>query len=283
MRVKIQAGGDEESHNATIHGTKWLQGGSGYGFAPDSGWRNAQHAGISEQFTFASPALSALNGLAKSDQLWAVNNSEDGFWNGVWGLMRTYKNAQPNLTVLPNAAPLPFKLANSANFNGVCPKTAVNRLFDVSAVLVNDVLGNAVGATIVPTDGTQIMNVGAKNAAGVSALKPTGGTLVYNPRDTAIAGTVPRTGALHDPTAMMLVRTADLVARNPADRNCIAKGGRVDPTLPACPVMLKAGAPVEPIVLRAVAGECMVVTLRNRLPAGPRPRRLPPPARDRHP
>ncbi len=31
--------------------------------------------------------------------------------------------------------------------------------------------------------------------------------------------------------------------------------------------MLKAGAPVEPIVLRAAAGECMVVTLRNRLPA----------------
>ena len=55
VRVKIQAGGDEESHNATIHGMKWLQGGSGYGFAPNSGWRNAQHAGISEQFTFASP------------------------------------------------------------------------------------------------------------------------------------------------------------------------------------------------------------------------------------
>ena len=66
---------------------------------------------------------------------------------------------------------------------------------------------------------------------------------------------------------MMLVRTADLVARNPAARACIAKGGRLDPTLPTCPVMLKAGAPVEPIVLRAAAGECMVVTLRNRLPA----------------
>ena len=38
--MKIQAGGDEEMHNATIHGMKWLQGGSGYGFDPVSGWRN---------------------------------------------------------------------------------------------------------------------------------------------------------------------------------------------------------------------------------------------------
>jgi hypothetical protein len=108
------------------------------------------------------------------------------------------------------------------------------------------------------------MNVGAKNAAGVSALNPNGGTLVYNPRETSVG--LNKTGALHDPTAMMLVKTADLVARNPADRACL-RNGRLDPTLPACPVMLKAGAPVEPLVLRATAGECMVVTLRNRLPA----------------
>ncbi len=173
VRVKIQAGGDEESHNATIYGTKWLQGGSGYGFAPNSGWRNSQHAGISEQFTFSSPAVSALNGLASSDQLYATNASVDGFWNGVWGIFRTYKNAQPGLYKLPNAAALPFKLANGNNFVGPCPKTAVNRTFDVSAVLANDVLANAVGATIVPNDGSEIMNAGGKNASGVSALNPT--------------------------------------------------------------------------------------------------------------
>ena len=35
----------------------------------------------------------------------------------------------------------------------------------------------------------------------------------------------------------------------------------------ACPMKLKAGVPVEPLVLRAAAGDCIDVTLRNRLPA----------------
>ena len=42
IRVKIQAGAHEEEHNASIHGMKWLQGGSGHGKSPNSGWRNSQ-------------------------------------------------------------------------------------------------------------------------------------------------------------------------------------------------------------------------------------------------
>jgi hypothetical protein len=60
VRVKIQIGGHEEEHNATIHGVKWPQGGSGFGIAPNSGWRNAQAQGISEQFAFSVPILPAL-------------------------------------------------------------------------------------------------------------------------------------------------------------------------------------------------------------------------------
>ena len=63
------------------------------------------------------------------------------------------------------------------------------------------------------------------------------------------------------------MRTADLVARNPTAKVCLNSKGKLDPTLPACPVMLKAGAAIEPVVLRAVAGECMGVKVRNRLPA----------------
>ncbi len=57
VRVKIQAGAHEEEHNATILGLKWLQGGSGHGKQPNSGWRNSQAAGISEQFTLRMPIL----------------------------------------------------------------------------------------------------------------------------------------------------------------------------------------------------------------------------------
>jgi manganese oxidase len=56
---------------------------------------------------------------------------------------------------------------------------------------------------------------------------------------------------------MMYVRTSDLVP----------KAGTCDVTSPLCAVKLAPGAPVEPISLRAAAGECINVTLRNRLPA----------------
>jgi hypothetical protein len=67
------------------------------------------------------------------------------------------------------------------------------------------------------------------------------GTLVYNRRLGNVPG-VP--GPLHDPTALLYVHTKDL-----------RKGGK-----------LKPGVPIEPLVLRACAGECIEVTLRNRLP-----------------
>lgn len=50
---------------------------------------------------------------------------------------------------------------------------------------------------------------------------------------------------LHDPTAILYVRKADL-----------------DPTTGK----LKAGVPVEPLVLRANSGDCISITLENRLP-----------------
>jgi hypothetical protein len=124
----------------------------------------------------------------------------------------------------------------------------------VTAVLANDVLPNALGVTIPG-------NVGAIDNVG-GPLNPAGGTLVYNRRQTEVPGVVvPPEGAepggvlpggfgpLNDPTAMLYVRNEDMV--NPAN----PRAG------------LRAGAPVEPLVLRARAGDCIVVNLTNRLPA----------------
>jgi len=65
-----------------------------------------------------------------------------------------------------------------------------------------------------------------------------GGRLVYNSRTD---GSI---GPLFDPTAILYVRSSDLNASN----------------------QLKAGIPVEPLVLRARAGECIKLTLRNKMP-----------------
>jgi len=77
------------------------------------------------------------------------------------------------------------------------------------------------------------------NVTAVNALAIAGGTLVYNSR----AG---NGGALNDPTAIMYFRSEDV------DRQ-----GRV-----------KKNVPIEPLVVRAAAGECINFKLENRLPTG---------------
>jgi hypothetical protein len=243
IRIKSQAGGDEEEHNFAMPGVKWLQGGSGHGRAPNSGWRASQHRGISEQFTFSSPVTpfaDSLQSLIFADYAYTHNTSTDGWWSGVWGIMRSYNLPQTNLFRLPTTK-VPVLPMNANQFNGVCPNAAPIRSFDVTAVLANEALGNTVGA-VIPNNAFPTDNVGGP-------LNPSGGTLVYNPRPTPLAppasGGPPRSGPLHDPTAILLVRTEDL-----------GLDGKLLPQ-----------APVEPLVLRATAGQCIVVTLRNELPA----------------
>jgi hypothetical protein len=75
------------------------------------------------------------------------------------------------------------------------------------------------------------------SVTAVSAAALPGGKLIYNSR----AG---NGGALNDPTAIMYFRSADIDA-----------SGKV-----------KAGVPIEPLVVRAMAGECIHFNLFNKLP-----------------
>jgi hypothetical protein len=74
------------------------------------------------------------------------------------------------------------------------------------------------------------------------------GPLIYNARGDALR---PGLNQIVDWNALMYVRTGDLV-----DPSCAAN------------CQLKPDAPTEPLVLRAAAGECIEITLRNRLAAG---------------
>ncbi len=253
VRVKMQAGGHEEEHNATIYGMKWLQTGSGHGKGPNSGWRNAQAGGISEQFTLDTPVVpSALNVPGgRTDFFYSMDAGNDGWWSGMWGVFRAYNGNRADLFRLPTTR-VPILVSNPLDFRlgTVCPRTAPLRTYDISAVLANRALTNAFGVAIpanaIPTD-----NVGGP-------LNSAGGTLVYNHRAAVVGGqTIPaelpgeeplvlptHIGPIHDPTAILYVRTADLNANG----------------------TLIAGRPVEPVVIRAAAGDCIRVTLRNRLP-----------------
>jgi hypothetical protein len=266
VKVKVQSGATEEQHQVSIHGVKWLSNGSGFGKAGNSGWRNFQSSGISEQFAFQMPMNANLGQRgATADYLWSTDTSRDGWWTGVWGVMRNYGAVRPDLFQLPNN-PIRGNLVvqNQNQFrsiagNRVCPTTAPLKIFNVTAVLANDVLRNANGVTI-PANVNPTDNVGGP-------LNPAGGTLVYNPRGTVVPNVIGcavdinpcpagqevviagGAGPLNDPTAMMYVRTEDMV----------------DPANPRAG--LKPGVPVEPLVLRANAGDCIQVNLTNRLPA----------------
>jgi hypothetical protein len=279
IKVKIQSGATEEQHQVSIHGMKWLSNGSGFGKSGNSGWRNFQSDGISEQFSLQAPVNPDLGqaGQRAFDSLYATDVSRDGIWSGVWGILRTYGFVQNNLIELPDNPiqnmPNQNNVVNAGDFNGVCPLVANVVTYDVSAVLANDVLPNNLGVTI-PDNGP----VQGRNDNEGGPLNPDGGTLVHNRRGTVVPDVVvppepPEpggvlqggSGPLNDPTAIMYVRTAELVPnpQNQQQQNRCNQGGAQNPD---CPVLLAANAPVEPLVLRANAGDCIEVTLRNRLP-----------------
>jgi hypothetical protein len=339
VKVKIQVGATEEQHQTTIHGVKWLSNGSGFGRSPNSGWRNFQSHGISEQFTLHMPVIPDRQDRGNAtDYLYATDATRDGIWGGTWGILRTYKNGQQDLLELPNNQIVGnVNFTNENNFNGVCPRYVLDengepvgsgkgknktlievpvKQFTVFAVKANDVLPNNLGVIIPSNVGEDLLgnpvpgdsdgNGRGDNVGG--PLDPDGGTLVYNRRGTAFnicekgfnedgtcAGGLNRdvAGPLNDPTALMYVleedveprfiegvspdgtegvddsTTGTLYGENGIDDRCERWKADGTPNLSlaeaGCPVKLKANAPVEPLVLRAEAGDCIEATLVNKL------------------
>ena len=244
VQIRTFVGAHEEGHNFTVHGVKWL-------FEPfdqDSGWRNSQMMGISEKFDFLLPGRAPQGSPATrhhADFLYKPGAAVDDQWNGLWGILRTYRPAgsereatearqrgeeDPPPFPLPEAfralRPPGRRAAPTEVFRGACPADdgfAPRRRYRVSAYLARDIL-----------PGGRLTFTG-QNGHNFSVNPPPGDPL---------AGT-PRTGPLNDPTAIIYVRN-EHVTRGKYNR-----------------------PRVEPLLLRANAGECVEVTLTNRLPAQP--------------
>jgi hypothetical protein len=291
VQIRILVGAHEETHNLTIAGHKWLhQPGTPQDptTVNNSGYRNSQVAGISEHFEFLTGKESVLGNRPFIDYLYQNNASVDGQWNGVWGILRVYNGRAGKLADLMT---LPNNIAGAAdlstNDSSFAPDTefptgltdykdttdasvdmdtmtTVDTKF-MSPEMISDInSGTVVGpegfsesgifyfqtsiVTALPTDfatgktiATSIcpLNAPRRNISvtAVSAAALPAGKLIYNSR----AG---NGGALNDPTAIMYFRSADIDAY-----------GKV-----------KAGVPIEPLVVRARAGECINFTLYNKLP-----------------
>lgn len=133
VNIRLQVGATEEGHVASFHGLKWL-------FNPDaknSGYRNAQMMGISEQFQLKTPVTSSGVRVGdKADYLYATDSSVDGYWNGMWGLMRSYATLRSDLQPLPNnpVGPRGLAVQNRRDFIEMCPRSAPVRNYDITAI-----------------------------------------------------------------------------------------------------------------------------------------------------
>ena len=303
VQIRMLVGAHEETHNLTINGHKWLhQPGTPQDplTVNNSGFRNSQIAGISEHFEFLTGKESIIGNKPFIDYLYQNSASVDGQWNGVWGILRVYNGRnqkQSDLSLLPNnldgAAPLTtndtsfptddkhptgttdyldptdgsvlldststtdqtlmtydqvytlnsLSTTTTASFDGSTTTSTVAISPDgyiwyqpptvVTSNPTDFPTGKSQKAGICPaTAPTRQISVTAVNA---SALP--GGTLVYNSRPG-------NGGRLHDPTAIMYFRSEDLDTSG----------------------MVKPGVPIEPLVVRAKAGECINFSLTNKLP-----------------
>jgi len=305
VQIRILVGAHEETHNLTINGHKWLhQPGTPQDplAVNNSGYRNSQMAGISEHFEFLTGKESIMGNRPFIDYLYQNDASVDGQWNGIWGIMRVY-NGRPglkaDLMTLPNntegAAPLssndssfrtdpnrptgvtdykdtsdssvssdtttttdttymsPDMQADMTASSTQASSTQTSDATTADGTTTTDSSGftTFTSKTVVmsnPTDFSTGKSVSTSicpsnapkrtiNVTAVSAAALPGGKLIYNSR----AG---NGGALNDPTAIMYFRNEDLDAY-----------GKV-----------KAGVPIEPLVVRAKAGECIAFNLYNKLP-----------------
>jgi hypothetical protein len=256
VQLRLIQGAQEAQHVFTMNGVKWHR-------LPDSassGWVNSQPLGISEHFEFDVRA--PIFEMSQGDYMY-FGSSIDQLWDGMWGVLRAYKSdlaatgAAPLLSTGQAVAAQPSKWLPSVpgatatvelgkgpdNFPAVCRIGRDEALpidvtsFDVSAVRVADVLP-------------------AKDA------RPAG--LEYSRRHDIV-----------DPDAVIYVlrdeKTCSVASDDLGVEGCFDRLGQADwPSNDAVLDTLRGqfarGRPVEPLVLRAAAGQCITVHLRNHLP-----------------
>ncbi|MEO5696226.1 MAG: hypothetical protein ABIQ60_03705, partial [Burkholderiaceae bacterium] len=257
VQIRLIQGAQEAQHVFTMNGVKWHR-------LPDSlhsGYVNAQPIGISEHFEFDVRVPSF--DMPQGDYLY-FGSSVDQLWDGMWGVMRAYKSDGPApgnpvqlatgqslvqrpsdwLPGVPGARPTQ-SAEGAGGVAAVCQQTESSntpvsvRSFDVSAVRACDLTK--------------------------SCGQPGNRGLTYSQRF-----------GITDPMAMVYVLSREASCEKRAGELFNADGCfPVNATMPALSNLsvldrlqseFAAGRPLEPLVLRASAGQCITVKLRNHLP-----------------
>ena len=248
VQIRLIQGAQEEQHVFTMHGARWLA-------QPDSnnsGWVNAQHIGISEHFEFndrmlglsslpsgslghgieAIPCKSLDGKPCRTDLLFA-SSAIDNLWDGQWGLMRIYPAEELNLGHI--LARLPGNTDQNPFANALGGPELDERLdsetIEPTSIkekkrFVRDPI-EAFCKDPARKDPPQRFSIEAWMAKDLVGERG----LVYN-----------KSFGITDPDAILFVKQSNVSA--------IRSGTRKP----------------EPLILRARAGDCIEVTLTNKLP-----------------
>jgi manganese oxidase len=284
VQVRLLVGAHVFAHQFDLAGPVWFSEPSWR----NSGYRSAQAMGLSEHFEmlFNVPSSSAPNINRKCPDLMTVANcvdylyspsmDETGIANGMWGLFRAYDptNVAKKLAPLPNNPVGAGVNVTYATCPAVLPAPAVKRVFNVTAVTAGKALAgqpnvnNLVFNRGVPLNGTVSFTSGSTALTGVGTSFKTdvsvGDLLVLNSSSGTVRG---RVGAIIDNTHITLAANAAANASGAYQKLLLNPVGvlyvRSEDLDPAG--KLKPGVPVEPLILRANAGDCIEVNLTNAL------------------
>ena len=225
--VRLIQGAQEENHIFFMNGAKWLS----VPGSPNSGYRAAQHIGISEHFEFninienPSPQKSV-------DQLYGTT-ATDNLWDGQWGLMRVLGAGAPIMAL----ADLPTNLGRDELINlspTTCRADIPRRLFEIEAWRLSELM----------PDGAlryhQQRKLDDPNA------------IVFVKVKEKIQEVAAENGIR--PAPIPLLDPLDPEASDRSDAVADIRSGKKAP---------------EPLILRAAAGECIEAVLTNRIDAMP--------------
>jgi hypothetical protein len=237
VQIRIVVGAHQNPHNFHLNDGRWL-------FEPsnvNSGWRASETMGISEHFEFlmkvpqdlAEPRSTAASEATPAatqpwtDFLYRPTAAKLGQMSGSWGLLRAYHEHLADLFPVPGGPKLP------AAPIGVCPAALMkDDCFHL------DANGKPLGATDGKGHYIRCYGVVATTAQDLfGSTKP----LTYNTK-------LDWTG----PNAILFLNQDDyaaLKAKQPVPGFDLSQGL------------------AEPMVLRAAAGDCIRVTLHNKLTA----------------
>ena len=283
IKIRLIQGAQEEQHSFTLHGHKWLR----EMHDPDSGYFNAQAIGISEHFEFfLTNGLPAIGGTYATADYMYQSASNGDLWNGMWGIMRTYKKRQKGDKTLADlaleaAASLTLEPAALA-VREQTPEFGPSPLLEMPTGSGLGTVDESKDPLIQESDevgdkgekiATRTVEYDLEYAAEMEKIDP---GLVKEARDLDLLGVKPvRVDSCPRGSVVRLYKVSAIDALNWLPGGTLSYSDNFDLHDPDAilfakdaylTALQKGHRRPEPLILRARAGECVQVELTNRLP-----------------